>query len=90
MVKINDDFSVSHDPYNWTLIHFRDAVNKTTGEKCKREFPTYYPTLEKTCTAFIDKSCKGAKSVEEVLDTIARAKKEVAVMCEGIKKESIK
>ena len=90
MVKINNDFSISHDPHNWTLIQFRDAVNKSTGEKCKREYPTYYPTLAKACTAFVDKSCKDAKSVEEVLDTITKAKKEVSIMCEGIKKEHIK
>lgn len=90
MIKINDDFSVTHDQHNWTLIQFRDAVNKTSGEKCKREYPTYYPTLEKVCIAFLDKTCKGTKSVEEVLDTITRAKKEIAIMCEGIKKEDVK
>lgn len=90
MVKLNDDFSVSHDQHNWTLIQFRDAISKATGEKCKREYPTYYPTLAKACAAFVDKSCKDTKSIEEVLDTIARAKKEVAIMCEGIKKEDVK
>jgi len=90
MIKINKDFSVSHDPYNWTLVQFRDAVNKVTGEKYRKEHPTYYPTLEKTCVAFIDKSCKEAKDIDNVLDTIAQAKKEITIMCEGIKKESIK
>lgn len=90
MIKINNDFSVTHDQHNWTLIQFRDAVNKASGEKCKREYPTYYPTLEKVCIAFMDKACKSASDVDGILDTITRAKKEIAIMCEGIKKENVK
>lgn len=90
MIKINKDFSISHDPCNWELTHTRDAIDKKTKEPTRSEYKTWYPTLEKTCQAILDKSCKDAKNVDEILDTMARIKKEIAVMCEGIKKEDIK
>ena len=81
MIKINDEFSFEQVAYSWELYQRvpSDHHKSKGGYKIKT---TYYPTLEMMLLNAVDKSLDSCTELQEILDKIITAKKEI--------KESIK
>ena len=66
MIKINDEFSMDRDKYQWILYQSylgkdRDGNPKTHTRE------TYYSKLDQIAGAIIDKSAKRCETIEELV-----------------------
>lgn len=90
-MELSENYRVVYDSRNVILLfhEMKERNNKETGEKEFYEATkeTFHNTLKDALQAFINKSLKGSKSVEECLQRIKKAEERIE---ELLKKEEIK
>ena len=65
MIKINDQFSVERDKYQWLLHDTKDGISKK-GEPIKVTRTTYHPKLEQCCSKISERMMGECESVQEI------------------------
>ena len=73
MIKINDEFSMDRDKYQWILHQTYMGRNKITGEPKPQSRQTYYSRIDQIAKAIIDKSLKRCDTAEDILSYLSSA-----------------
>ncbi len=84
-MKINENYSVSKDSYNWILTFCSEGdINPKTGSPTVTTKITYHPTLEQVLNKFIDEAADGDDMLQ-ILHQIKEARKDIADFCKSMK-----
>jgi len=65
MIKINDQFSVERDKYQWLLHETKDGMSKL-GEPIKVTRTTYHAKLKQCCNEVSERMMGECESVQEI------------------------
>jgi len=66
MIRINDQFSVERDKYQWLLHETKDGMSKL-GEPIKVTRTTYHAKLKQCCNEISERMMGECESVQEIL-----------------------
>ncbi len=66
-MKINEDFEVERDAYQWILTQWRDGINPKTKEPTRSKRQTYHATLEQVCGVIVERQCGQCESLSEII-----------------------
>lgn len=75
-MKINEEFSIKKDKYNFILVRTSKGINPDTNKPFSSESNKYYPTIELACLAVISDGIE-TESMQTIIDTITQAKTDV-------------
>ena len=68
-IRINDDYIIKADKYQWIVQSYRDGLSKNKQPiRTKRE--TYHGTLLQACQWILNDSAKSCDSVQELVNKI--------------------
>jgi len=81
-IDVDDHFTITCDKYQWILREW--VVSTKSGRRRPKD--TYWGTLEALCKEIINRRCKSAGSIPEVLDTIKAAQNDIRRAVAGIKR----
>jgi hypothetical protein len=73
-IKINDTYSISRDPHNWTLSTTRMGINKETKEPKLQTTKTWYGNLEQCIGAIVDRAAGECDNLEELYQMLQDAR----------------
>ena len=72
-IKLNDEFSLEKDKYQWILIRNFIGFNKRTKEATESSEQTYHRTLEQVSAYVLEQSGKVSESLEGVVEAYQKA-----------------
>ena len=79
-MKINDDFEMRRDKYQWILTHWTDGVGKKGDNKgkpirVKRE--TYHPNIDQVCREVLDRELGKCETLADIPKYLEKAVSEL-------------
>jgi len=75
-VKINDEFEITWDGYSWRVSRTVSVKKRGGGDGTKKIY-TWHPSIEMACVSILENQIEKCESLQEVIDTIREAKKEI-------------
>jgi len=75
-IKINNQFSITGDSYNWVVQEWYDGKDKNGNHK-RQHKDSYYSSLSHALKIISEKSLLGCESAEEILDRLEKFNAEV-------------
>lgn len=69
MIKLDNNYSISGDIYNWTLNFEEERTNKE-GKKYTTTEEWYFPKLSQALNKYINQSLKVSESVEDLINKL--------------------
>ena len=77
-IRVNDDFFLVPDSYNWTVEHWRSGESKREpGKKTRRAIYKHYSTLEQACMYILNETPKKEDTISDVIFAISESKREI-------------
>ena len=83
MIKVNDDFEIRTDPYNWILDEWFDGKDKE-GNLRRQKRTTFHANLEQICGVIIDRSASKCESLDEIIHLLKNCIEVLKVNVESI------
>ena len=84
MIKLDDQYHITGDKYNWRL-HFKgEPYTKNFKGELKTVTPTdkwFYPNLHMCLNKYLNESTKPSKSVEELFDKLIEIEGKIQSIC---------
>jgi hypothetical protein len=77
IIKLNDQFEIHRDSYNWILVEWRDGFNKD-GEPTITGKNSYHPNLKMISRYLLDEQAKDCESLQEIIDLFDNAVERLA------------
>ena len=74
MIKLDENFSIKGDNYNWILVFQEPRTRKDRKTSLEVEYIAedewYYPTLKQCLTKYSDRALKPCKTAEELMSKL--------------------
>ena len=74
MMKINDDFEMKRDNYQWILTHWKDGIKPKTKEPTRTPRITYHATIEQVASVIVERTAGECGSLQEIVELMAGVK----------------
>lgn len=84
-MKINKDFEISCDAYQWTVTQWSDGMNKKTSKPTRSAKKTFHGNIVQACEQVLFKSAKNINSVSEIVSAIYNAKEDILCAIEDLR-----
>ena len=82
MIKINDNYSVTSDRYQWVLTEYRKGHDKDGNDKTHTK-QTYHRTLEQVAKYVCEQSIKPCESFVDMMNTYRSTGETIAKLLSG-------
>ena len=69
-IKINNDYTIKSDKYQWIVESFRDGLSKKDKQPIRSKSETYYGTLLQACQWILNDSAKECDSVQALVNKL--------------------
>lgn len=68
-MRLDKNYTIEGEGYNWTLKFSEEAVNKD-GKEIVRTDQWYYPSLKLALKKYADESLRVSEDIQEVIDKL--------------------
>ena len=86
IIKINDDFEMYRDKYQWILMHWTDGVGKkgeNKGKTIRVKSESYHGSIEQTCRVILDREIGKCETLADIPKYLENAVSELTGYVEG-------